>query len=43
LEYYQALDLAHTKQDYQPFMNLTIKAVERSFEPYIYVLGEKLP
>ncbi|CAB9540905.1 Fic domain protein, MA2133 type [uncultured Gammaproteobacteria bacterium] len=43
LEYYQALDLAHTKQDYQPFMNLTIKAVERSFEPYFYVLGEKLP
>ncbi|MCC5816581.1 MAG: Fic family protein [Leptospira sp.] len=39
LEYYKALDLAHTTGDDQFFMNLTNKLVEESFEPYFYVLG----
>jgi Fic family protein len=39
LEYYKALDLAHTTQNYETFMNLMEKIVEKSFEPYFYVLG----
>lgn len=39
LEYYQALDLAHTKKEYSPFMKLMCKVVEESFEPYFFVLG----
>jgi hypothetical protein len=41
LKYYEALDLAHTKNDYTIFIELILKAVEESFEPYFYVLGEK--
>jgi len=39
LDYYKALDLAHTKQEYELFMKLMMKSVEESFEPYFFVLG----
>ncbi len=39
LEYYKALDIAHTKKDYKPFMKLMFKVVEQSFEPYFFVLN----
>lgn len=41
LDYYKALDEAHTKKNYQPFMVLMETVVERSFAPYFYVLGIK--
>ena len=41
LEYYEALDAAHTQNDYQPFLSLIIEIVELSFEPYWHVLGVK--
>ena len=41
LEYYKALDTAHTTQNYQPFLELIHKVVEESFEPYFYVFGIK--
>lgn len=39
LEYYKALDIAHTTKDYKPFLELMKKVVEKSFEPYFYVLN----
>lgn len=39
LEYYKALDLAHTKKEYGPFLKLMCDIVEESFEPYFFVLG----
>ena len=39
LEYYKALDTAHTTGNYEPFFKLTYKIVEKSFEPYFYALG----
>ena len=39
LEYYKALDIAHTTKNYKPFMELTIKLVQESFENYFFVLG----
>lgn len=39
LEYYKALDCAHTTGDYEPFLALMEKVVAKSFEPYFYVLG----
>ncbi|MCG3680198.1 Fic family protein [Aliarcobacter butzleri] len=39
LEYYKALDIAHTRKDYKPFLELMKKVVEKSFEPYFYVLN----
>ncbi|MDD5387437.1 MAG: Fic family protein [Sulfuricurvum sp.] len=39
LEYYQALDTAHTTQNYVPFTQLVCTAVEESFEPYWFALG----
>lgn len=41
LEYYKALDTAHTTQNYEPFLELIHKVVEESFEPYFFVLGIK--
>ncbi len=38
LEYYKALDIVHTTNDYKPFLELMQKVVEKSFEPYFYVL-----
>lgn len=39
LEYYKALDIAHTTKNYKPFMELTIKLVQESFENYFFLLG----
>lgn len=39
LEYYKALDIAHTTGNYEPFLELMYRVVERSFEPYFYILG----
>jgi len=39
LEYYKALDIAHTTKNYKPFIELTIKLVQESFENYFFVLG----
>lgn len=39
LAYYDALDKAHTLDDYEPFITLVASLVEDSFEPYWYVLG----
>lgn len=39
LEYYKAMDAAHLSGDYSLFLVLMEKVVERSFEPYFYVLG----
>lgn len=39
LEYYEALDKAHTKNDYSLFLELAIKLSEDSFKPYFHVLG----
>lgn len=39
LEYYQALDKAHTAGDDTLFLELMEKVAEKSFEPYFYVLG----
>ncbi|KOR31969.1 hypothetical protein TI05_10255 [Achromatium sp. WMS3] len=39
LEYYKALDTAHTSADNKLFLKLLEKVAERSFEPYFYVLG----
>ena len=41
LEYYKALDLAHTTQDYEPFLKIISKVVQESFEPYFYLLNIK--
>ena len=43
LEYYQALDTAHTKEDYVPFFELTERLVVESFEPYWFALGVDVP
>lgn len=39
LEYYKALDVAHTTNNYKSFMKLTSNLVEESFENYFFVLG----
>ena len=39
LEYYDALDQAHTQNDYQPFLSLIIEVVVQSFQPYWYALN----
>lgn len=41
LRYYQALDLAHTSANYQPFIQLISELVEQSFSPYFFALGIK--
>ena len=41
LEYYEALDAAHTKQDYKPFLNLSAEVAEAGFKPYWHALGVK--
>lgn len=42
LDYYKALDEAHTTGDYELFYKLIGKVVEKSFEPYFYMLDEKI-
>ncbi len=39
LEYYEAMDAAHTKQDYEPFLALIAEVVEAGFKPYWLALG----
>lgn len=39
LEYYEALDIAHTKNDYKPFLSLIEDVVESGFQPYWHALG----
>lgn len=39
LDYYKALDLAHTQNHYDDFDNLIISIVKESFEPYWHTLG----
>jgi len=39
LEYYQALDKAHTTGDYADFLNLVVQAVREAFQPYWFLLG----
>ncbi|MBL0731788.1 MAG: Fic family protein [Desulfosarcina sp.] len=39
LEYYEALDTAHTKGDYTLFLTLVADIVEKSFAPYWRALG----
>jgi len=39
LEYYQALDNAHVKNDYTIFLALIAEIVEDSFKPYWFALG----
>jgi len=41
LAYYKALDLAHTKNDYSEFLEITKEIVKESFKPYFYALGIK--
>ena len=39
LKYYEALDTAHTKNNYEPFLSLIADIVESSFKPYWHALG----
>ncbi len=39
LEYYEALDQAHTKHDYDMFLQLIVDIMESSFDLYWYALG----
>lgn len=41
LEYYEALDIAHTKNDYTPFLKLIADFIELGFQPYWHALGVK--
>ncbi len=41
LAYYEAIDAAHVRGDYEPFLNLMAETVEQSFEPYWFALGVK--
>lgn len=38
LKYYEALDIAHTKNNYEPFLGLVSVIVESGFKPYWHVL-----
>lgn len=40
LEYYQTLDLAHTKGDYDPFIHLVATEVQESFNKYFQLLKQ---
>ncbi len=39
LEYYTALDAAHTTRDYAPFLSLITRMAEAAFVPYWQALG----
>lgn len=39
LAYYEALDSAHMKGDYSPFIQMAADLAEKSFEPYWHALG----
>ncbi len=38
-EYYEALDTAHTKDNYDPFLSLISNTVKKGFDPYWFALG----
>jgi len=40
LAYYEALDKAHTKGDYEDFIALVAKEVEDSLDLYLSVIGK---
>ncbi len=42
LEYYESLDRAHTKNDYEPFLSLMFDVVKSGFKPYWHALGVEL-
>ena len=42
LEYYEALDTAHTEGDYEPFYTLIAGVVEAGFDVYRHALGVEL-
>jgi Fic family protein len=42
LEYYNALDTAHTNNNYQPFLELICHIVEDAFKKYWFALGKKI-
>lgn len=39
LEYYETLDTAHTKNDYEPFLQFIATIAESGFRPYWHALG----
>ena len=39
LEYYKALDMAHTHNSYKPFFEIISKSLKESFDRYFYQLG----
>ncbi len=39
LEYYETLDTAHTKNDYEPFLTFIASIAESGFKPYWHALG----
>jgi Fic family protein len=41
LNYYQTLDAAHVDNNMQPFLEMIVSVVEKSFEPYFFALGIK--
>ncbi|MCF6806958.1 Fic family protein [Thiotrichales bacterium 19S9-12] len=41
LEYYNALDIAHTQNNYEPFIELISQIVEDAFKTYWFALGVK--
>ena len=41
LQYYNVLDTAHTKGDYEPFIALCADIAEQAFKPYFHALGVK--
>jgi len=43
LEYYETLDMAHVKNDYDPFLSLMTEIIEDSFKPYWHALGVTPP
>jgi hypothetical protein len=41
LQYYEALDQAHTRRGFRPFLALIVEIVEQGFQPYWTALGIK--
>ena len=42
LEYYETLDLAHTQNEFGPFLKLIIQITEEGFQPFFRALGVRL-
>ncbi len=41
IEYFNVLDVAHTQNNYHPFLNFIAQIVEEAFEPYWFALSKK--